>query len=725
MTTNQNINGNSQEKVKELYCNAVKQTGGDDIFNKRGGTVHFEFYREGEQEPCCAFEGSFDADGYIAGRGTLYFSDGTSIDDDNWGWVDKEDGKTQCIDSHHGTYFGMVNRKSQPCGYGEFTYKDQRTGLQNTQRGVFRNDKYLGIRNQNNKVRRSTNSKHMKKWFGIILCVVLVLALSVFSAIRLGGDNKGETRNVTVKYGSKVLVNGSTTTVKVGDKIEIEATPAADVSKIWYKWGSNEKESVASHTYTLTIPSTAQIGQTYELMVNASYNDGLFMDNKDGDGTVSKVYHFTIEQPPIVAGKDLVVSHGSTALSNGSTTSVKVGDKIVVKATPTADVSKIWYKWDSDDVQSVDSYTYTFTIPSAAKIGETYSFKVNAIYKDDLYVDGKNAKSTVSEVYYFKITDRDVMVKYDSVELQSDSTTALKAGSEITLTASPAEDVKRIAYKWNDEKQQSIYSSTGAITIPDGINDMDQCRLRVNVEYNDGSILSGSTNAAKEFYFKKPEYLDGCQVAMTVTLDGKNLEDNTRYLVQGGEMVTVISQSSEADMAFVGYRFVADTTIGEITDVKGGTAEFVIPKMEPGKTLELHIEAVASNDDGSENTVTKTGWQKYTLEYFECVDEEKSIEVKLGGTTIENKSTTTVKSGDKIVINANPTDKASTIWYKWTSNTKQAVSAGTYTFTVPEDVKPGQTYSLMVNAVYRDGFYVDGKNANDTVSNVYYFNIAD
>jgi len=111
--------------------------------------------------------------------------------------------------------------------------------------------------------------------------------------------------------------------------------------------------------------------------------------------------------------------------------------------------------------------------------------------------------------------------------------------------------------------------------------------------------------------------IENCQVSMITMLDNRSLKNNTRYEVHGGETITIVAASSEADMAFISYYFAPDMAFEERIKIVGGTAEITLPKKDPGTLLNLRVEPVASNDDGTENTVTKTGWQKYTLEYVE------------------------------------------------------------------------------------------------------------
>lgn len=122
-------------------------------------------------------------------------------------------------------------------------------------------------------------------------------------------------------------------------------------------------------------------------------------------------------------------------------------------------------------------------------------------------------------------------------------------------------------------------------------------------------------------------HLTSCQVNVYAELNGQKLENNERYTVNPGDVVIVEAGSSEAKIAFITYYFVAKSTddrgdgvverVEKYDKVKvyDNSAEIVIPDGEPGSLINLLIEPVAENDDGSPNTVTKTGWQKFTFEY--------------------------------------------------------------------------------------------------------------
>ena len=96
---------------------------------------------------------------------------------------------------------------------------------------------------------------------------------------------------------------------------------------------------------------------------------------------------------------------------------------------------------------------------------------------------------------------------------------------------------------------------------------------------------------------------EACQVSMTVKMGTTTLTNGGRYNVQGGEKITVSASSSKADIERIGYAYGNDPTI----DIYSNKITIDVPYKANGTVMNLYIEAIAENDDGSKNTITKTG----------------------------------------------------------------------------------------------------------------------
>lgn len=118
---------------------------------------------------------------------------------------------------------------------------------------------------------------------------------------------------------------------------------------------------------------------------------------------------------------------------------------------------------------------------------------------------------------------------------------------------------------------------------------------------------------------------DSDNVIMTATIDGQVLEYGETYEVNGDEEFTVNAASANADIAFIAlYFYDKGATEEEKTlayegriKIKGGSFTILLPKADPGATKVLYIEAVDRSDDGTENVISKSGWQGIYLHYPE------------------------------------------------------------------------------------------------------------
>lgn len=118
---------------------------------------------------------------------------------------------------------------------------------------------------------------------------------------------------------------------------------------------------------------------------------------------------------------------------------------------------------------------------------------------------------------------------------------------------------------------------------------------------------------------------DSDNVIMTAVLDGKVLENGKTYEVNGSEELTINAASTNTDIAFIAlYFYEKGATAEERTaayegriKIKGGSFTIIIPTAAPGTTKILYVEAVDSSDDGTDNVVSKTGWQGIYLHYPE------------------------------------------------------------------------------------------------------------
>ena len=201
------------------------------------------------------------------------------------------------------------------------------------------------------------------------------------------------------------------------------------------------------------------------------------------------------------------------------------------------------------------------------------------------------------------------------------------------------------------------------------------------------------------------------EVTMTVKMGSTTMKAGKTYEVTGGEKINVTA-SSAAGIAFIGYRFVKNGTLGTITDEYSDSLTFTVPAGQVGTTIAVRIEAVANNDDGSSNTVTKTGWREYYLKYVseeqdDPVVANKAVSASVDGTKLSTSKNNKVEIGEYVDLKATPSDSVVKLFYSWDDEATYEVSAATKSIVVPSRFAPGTTHTLYVTAKYTDGVISD------------------
>ena len=119
-------------------------------------------------------------------------------------------------------------------------------------------------------------------------------------------------------------------------------------------------------------------------------------------------------------------------------------------------------------------------------------------------------------------------------------------------------------------------------------------------------------------------------VSMFVQLGDVYMENFQEYEISKEDEIIVNASSENGPIAFTGYFFmlvnpdeyteeqIENFKIYEdIVDVYSSTLTINVPNVEIGTKLLLWIEAVDVTDDGTDNTLTKTGWQGFYLNVIE------------------------------------------------------------------------------------------------------------
>ena len=198
-----------------------------------------------------------------------------------------------------------------------------------------------------------------------------------------------------------------------------------------------------------------------------------------------------------------------------------------------------------------------------------------------------------------------------------------------------------------------------------------------------------------------------CEVSMTAILNGRTMYHEGAYYVSGGEEIRV-SAHSLAGINMIGYYFsYGGEREEDITDISADEITITVPEHPAGSYAELYVEAVANNDDGTPNTITKTGWYKFYLLYSDY-PEPVDMTVSLNGEAWVANETYTVSAGDVVQVTANSDAGIAFIGYYYYFDDEGTAITDKYDnemdILVPEKGEAEEVY-LFIDAVGND----DGK----------------
>ena len=325
---------------------------------------------------------------------------------------------------------------------------------------------------------------------------------------------------------------------------------------------------------------------------------------------------------------------------------------------------------------------------------------------------------------FVNAANKEVNASYNGVVLEKDSTIAVEPGSSIVISADSngwEELFFSCDYLETDQTWMTVgKSSSYTLRIPDEFENGSKHYLDVSARYEGGVYATTKT------YLVIIRDKDIQQVSMNVKMNSTVLTAGKTYKVNGGENIKVTASSSvkDVDIAFIGYYF-SDNT--DIIDVDGNSLTIPIEKRPAGTKVTLYVEAVAENDDGSEeyNENTRTGWKEFYLQFPD--EEQKDINVDYNGKTLTPGSTTEANSNESIKIVAKPTNRVANLYFKWDNDAwSKIANTGSYPTRIPAGFLPGTTHKLYVKAEYDDGEIIDEKvyifkipaNAADITMNV-------
>ncbi|MBQ9280274.1 MAG: S-layer homology domain-containing protein [Clostridia bacterium] len=395
------------------------------------------------------------------------------------------------------------------------------------------------------------------------------------------------------------------------------------------------------------------------------------------------------------------VTLDSKTLTAGNTYTVEGGEKITFNASSSSvDVSLVGYYFNGQSVTQSNGSSITVTVPTGTPGStRTLGFAASGLNKSNELVQGAWKYYTLK--YKDESLDGSLIVKYNSKTLAVKSTTTVEPGSVFSISATTPSDVMSIYYAWDQEDLMMVpNASSYTLTMPSSFTAGSTHYLYVKTKTTDGTL------ADKFQAYKFNVQNNEPQVSMVVTIDGKTMVKGNTYIVTGGETVKAVAKSTVADIERIGYNYEENGVKTTIIDVYKDTLEITVPTGKAGSQKILRIEAVATNDDGSANTITKTGWFDYILKYEdeEPVVEEKDVNVSYNGNVLTPNKEVSANPGEQIKIAATPADKVLRLKFKWDNDEWQIINgASTYTPRIPTSFLPGSTHWLYVTAEYTDG----------------------
>ncbi len=387
-------------------------------------------------------------------------------------------------------------------------------------------------------------------------------------------------KDVSLKYASKTLTVDSTTEVKIGEFLTASATPSAEVVELYYAWGTEDWRVFYKATGSIEVPETLEVGKSYNLYITAKYSDGKYADR---ERYIIKI----VEDEVVVSGKAMNVSYSNNVLAVNSTTTVNPGESIKLSATPSANVTKLYFKWDSDTWAVVNGVSsYSTRIPTTFTAGSTHTLYVKALYDD--------GNEIAEQKYIFKIptsaADITMNVKVDSRTMTAGKTYEVEGGEEVVVTASVTNtSVDYIRYKFGSDSYQYTYAKTARFDVP--VKDVDTT-LKLYVE---AVSTDGQTTGVKTYTLKFVDSSDG-------TLDIEPWMEENDELV---ELAVNLRNDSEVEDKANKNIYELNETITYFVDYKNGTGDDI--ETEVGLVLELPLAfTVIDADGGTVSTKNKT-----------------------------------------------------------------------------------------------------------------------
>ena len=353
---------------------------------------------------------------------------------------------------------------------------------------------------------------NLKRKLSFIL-IVMMLAMTVFPIFTA---NAVECQvSMTVKLGNVAMVRDATYNVNGGEKITVTASAPAGIAFIGYKFVTNGVESdivdVYSNTLTITVPEKPVNSDVTEVRIDA------VAKNDQGDPydltTKTGWFRYYLKYPSTgsTTEKDVFAKIDGKTLTKNSTVTASVGTKVILSATPSNSVEKIYYSWDQGTAYEILASSDDITIPTTFGTGSTHTLYVSARYADGTVLDWSKYNFNIVSSGTSTESQVTMNVKLNGITMKVGSTYKVSGGETIVATAYAPAGIYFIGYKYvvNGVETSIVdeYSDTLVLTVPAKPSNSNIREIRIDaVAKNDsGDPYDLTTKTGWQSFFLKYE----------------------------------------------------------------------------------------------------------------------------------------------------------------------------------------------------------------------------
>ena len=227
-------------------------------------------------------------------------------------------------------------------------------------------------------------------------------------------DDNTVDSTIRVKVNNQTVDTDATYQVYVDDEVQIYVPNA---KRIYYKFGGDYTESIASTEAVTYIPDINSNGEDITLSISAIL--------KDGTQTAWKVYSFEVHNPDYVT-PNVTVKIGKTTLNNTTTYKIEEGQEIDIYAK---NAKKIVYQIGNSSKVTVSNLEETITIPEKYTGTGLVTLKVATILSDGTQTSWK--------AYYFEVSEGFENAKYPFIILSDEKFNSDVEGLNVALRTVP------------------------------------------------------------------------------------------------------------------------------------------------------------------------------------------------------------------------------------------------------------------------------------------------